>query len=102
MFMTRFGKLPSYEWLATLFHQQQLTTSDRSSLMAGRPAKPQADSGRTICACFNVGLNTIIDAISSNHLTTVDEIGERLKAGTNCGSCIPELDALLQQSANTA
>jgi NAD(P)H-nitrite reductase large subunit len=30
-------------------------------------------------------------------LATVADIGARLKAGTNCGSCVPELKALLQQ-----
>ena len=35
-------------------------------------------------------------AIQAEGLTTAAQIGTRLKAGTNCGSCIPELKKLLQ------
>jgi len=38
----------------------------------------------------------ILEAIQSGCVTTTD-IGARLKAGTNCGSCLPELKALFQQ-----
>ena len=41
------------------------------------------------------GEKTILHAIKENNLKTVDQIGECLQAGTNCGSCIPELKALL-------
>jgi len=34
-------------------------------------------------------------AIAARGLTTVAEIGVALRAGTNCGSCIPELKAIL-------
>ncbi|HEX4635253.1 MAG TPA: (2Fe-2S)-binding protein [Rhizomicrobium sp.] len=35
-------------------------------------------------------------AIQADGLTTAAGIGALLKAGTNCGSCIPELKKLLQ------
>ncbi|WP_455216709.1 (2Fe-2S)-binding protein [Kaarinaea lacus] len=31
-------------------------------------------------------------------LTTVEEIGKALQAGTNCGSCIPEIDLLIKDT----
>ena len=46
-------------------------------------------------ACFGVGLNTILAAVEERNLSSVDEIGALLQAGTNCGSCRPELAALL-------
>jgi assimilatory nitrate reductase catalytic subunit len=48
-----------------------------------------------VCACFGVGLNTIVNAIESQQLTSVEQIGMALKAGTNCGSCQPELRQIL-------
>jgi assimilatory nitrate reductase catalytic subunit len=87
--------LPSRDWLAQLFQQDALDDHARGSLLTGKPAKGQKDSGRIVCACFSVGVNTIIDAIQSQHLTSADQIGAVLKAGTNCGSCVPELKALL-------
>ena len=38
----------------------------------------------------------INEAIKKHGLNSVDAIGESLKAGTNCGSCKPELEELLR------
>ncbi len=69
----------------------------RTELLAGHSAALDAanDTGRTICACFGVGLLTLHRTIASRNLASVAEIGAALRAGTNCGSCIPELRALL-------
>jgi assimilatory nitrate reductase catalytic subunit len=37
--------------------------------------------------------------IRDKNLETAAEIGAVLKAGTNCGSCIPELKKLLQNQS---
>jgi assimilatory nitrate reductase catalytic subunit len=49
-----------------------------------------------------VGKNSIIDAIREKRLGTAEEVGQCLKAGTNCGSCIPEIKALLRQAQSAA
>ena len=66
------------------------------SLLTGQPPKGEADQGRVVCACFSVGEKTILNAIKNKKLKTVDQIGASLQAGTNCGSCIPELKTLLE------
>jgi len=53
---------------------------------------------QVVCACFNVGVRTIVEAIGERGLTTVEAIGAALQAGTNCGSCVPELRSLLADS----
>ena len=63
--------------------------------ITGRAPADQPDPGPTICACFGVGLNTILSAVESQGLVNVAQIGDALQAGTNCGSCRPELAALL-------
>jgi assimilatory nitrate reductase catalytic subunit len=55
----------------------------------------QPDPGPTICSCFGVGLNTILAAVEERNLISVSDIGAVLQAGTNCGSCRPELAAVL-------
>ncbi|MDS9469074.1 molybdopterin-dependent oxidoreductase [Paracoccus sp. MBLB3053] len=64
-------------------------------LLAGYPGADRPDEGALVCACFGVGVNTILRGIATQGLLTVDEIGAALRAGTNCGSCRPELRALL-------
>jgi assimilatory nitrate reductase catalytic subunit len=51
-----------------------------------------------VCACFGVGRGTICDTIAAGARSAA-EIGAKLKAGTNCGSCIPELKRLIAQTA---
>ena len=87
--------LPSRDWLSSLFGQVQLHPSQRLSLLAGRAPGPQVDHGPTVCACYNVGRNIIVDAIRKDGLKTPEALGARLKCGTNCGSCIPELRTLI-------
>jgi assimilatory nitrate reductase catalytic subunit len=87
--------LPSRDALAALLGTR-IESDMRTYVLAGAagPAAQNA-AGRTICACFGVGLNTLHNAIASRRLTSIAEIGANLRAGTNCGSCIPELKAIL-------
>lgn len=65
-------------------------------VLSGKSPADQPDPGPTLCSCFNVGVNTILDAIETRGLMTVDAIGEALQAGTNCGSCRSEIAALIK------
>jgi assimilatory nitrate reductase catalytic subunit len=55
----------------------------------------RADPGPIVCACFTVGLDTLRRAIVDRRLTSLADIALALRAGTNCGSCRPELSELL-------
>ncbi len=72
----------------------------RLDLVAGLTAGPAArpDAGPIICACFAVGLITLQRAIIDRRLTSLADIAEALRAGTNCGSCRPELGEILAGS----
>jgi assimilatory nitrate reductase catalytic subunit len=89
--------LPSRSWLASLFAKEKLEDADRAGLLVGQSANPAADTGPTVCVCFGVGRKAICQAIAKQGLTTHQQIGQHLKAGTNCGSCIPELKAILAE-----
>jgi len=88
----------SREWLLSRFVEPALNARTRAGLLAGLPAEPGVDPGRIVCACFQVGINTLTQAITEQRLTTPEQIGQALKAGTNCGSCVPEITALLAPS----
>ncbi|GAB2470091.1 nitrate reductase [Comamonas humi] len=90
--------LPSRQWLAGLFVQQRLEDIDRAGVLLGQPIEAGADTGPTVCSCFGVGRNTICDAIRSQGLQSTAEITACLKAGGNCGSCVPELKRLLVEA----
>jgi assimilatory nitrate reductase catalytic subunit len=67
------------------------------ALLTGKPAPDAVDVGAIVCVCFNVGEKTIRHAINTLSLNSTDEVGRCLKAGTNCGSCLPEIKLLLAQ-----
>ncbi|MDJ0859927.1 MAG: molybdopterin-dependent oxidoreductase, partial [Dinoroseobacter sp.] len=66
--------------------------------LAGVPGADRPDPGATVCACFDVGINDLRRAIDAGH-RSVPALGLCLNAGTNCGSCKPELQALIDATA---
>lgn len=89
-------ELPARKWLSSLFTESPLSEEAYSNLLAGKPGADQPDVGALVCACFGVGENTIKDEIKCGAAKSVEDIGKQLKAGTNCGSCIPEIKKLFE------
>lgn len=96
IFISPHWLLPEPSWISTLFEKQVLSKEERLSLLSGLPPQGQEDIGRIICSCFAVGEKTIIKTIKEKQLQNVAQIGNCLGAGTGCGSCVPELKALLE------
>jgi assimilatory nitrate reductase catalytic subunit len=101
VYVSRRPELPSRALVASLFARRKLTAVDRITLLAGRLQGQSGqegvdqDPGPLVCSCFGVGRNTICRAIAKHDLTDPREVGARLRAGTNCGSCLPEIKNLL-------
>jgi assimilatory nitrate reductase catalytic subunit len=70
-------------------------------VLSGRPPADMPDPGPVVCSCFGVGVNTIVTAIETEGLMSVEAIGAHLQAGTNCGSCRAELGDLLTACAQS-
>ena len=87
--------LPPRDWLIELFARDSVDGRERMRVLAGTPGSGQEDAGGIVCSCFGVGRNTLCQAIERFGLQSAEEIGQRLQAGTNCGSCVPELRALI-------
>jgi assimilatory nitrate reductase catalytic subunit len=82
-----------------LFAADTLANDQRRMLLSGKSADGLANAGPVVCACFGVGRNTICESIAAGARSAAD-IGAKLKAGTNCGSCIPELKRLIAQTGS--
>lgn len=81
------------EWLANCFADEAET--QHLALLAGQPVDAGPDLGPVICSCFQVRQKTIEAAVEAG-ADSVEAIGKGCQAGTNCGSCIPELRGLLE------
>jgi assimilatory nitrate reductase catalytic subunit len=84
-------------WLKALFEVNKLDSKNRRALLYGRSSDRISDPGPIVCTCFAVGKNLISEMVSKKSIETLEEIGSLLRAGTNCGSCLPELKELLRK-----
>jgi assimilatory nitrate reductase catalytic subunit len=73
----------------------ELSPAQRAVLLAGR-APATGEEGPRVCACFGVSEGAIRHAVVTHRLGNTSEIGAFLRAGTNCGSCLPELERILR------
>ncbi|WP_394173512.1 nitrate reductase [Thalassotalea litorea] len=87
------------KWLQHCFSQQPLSSDDRNALFSSR-VSAQFSLGRQVCSCFQVHEKTIVDAIEQG-ATSVEQLTETLGCGGKCGSCKPELTALIGQHHKT-
>lgn len=76
-------------------HLVTLPGTEAEDVLTGQPPKDRPNPGPVLCSCFGIGIHTIVTAIETEGLMSVEQIGEMLGAGTNCGSCRPELAELL-------
>jgi assimilatory nitrate reductase catalytic subunit len=90
---------PQWDAVKALFGAEVIEDGPRRILLSGQSGDGLEDAGPVICACFGIGLNVIRRAIASEALTSAEEIGKALRAGTNCGSCLPELRKIVQAGA---
>lgn len=72
-----------------------ISGTDRSMILTGFPPQGVIDPGPTVCSCLGVGKNIIKNAIHEG-CHSVTAIGECTGAGTNCGSCRPEIQKILE------
>ncbi len=98
LFLTETGELPTRDWLIAQLSEPRAAPT----VLAGRTPGVQVDRGPVVCACFDIGLRTIVAAIHDRRLSDVAAIGAAIGAGTNCGSCRPALASLIGQEKTDA
>jgi len=94
--------LPSTHWLDICFASTDaIPVQQRYKwLLAGRPATGYIDPGPLVCSCMAVGENIIVNAIAKQQCHSAQAVGEACRAGTNCGSCVGQINALIEEYAS--
>jgi assimilatory nitrate reductase catalytic subunit len=70
----------------------RLTVEQRNELLQGGTA---CERGGEICACFGISRATV-EAAAARGAQSLDAIAATTRAGSNCGSCRPEIRSLLR------
>lgn len=92
------GSLPEAKMHCSVMGMEALDAAIKSYRQGGKPVVfEQAQDSKVVCQCFNVTEETIIKAINTNHLKTVEDITHFTKAGGACGKCKAEIQKILDK-----
>jgi len=92
------GSLPEEKMHCSVMGMEALEAAIQSYKQGGKPVVyEQETSSKIVCQCFNVSEETIIKAIHTNKLTTVEDITHFTKAGGACGKCKAEIQQILNK-----
>lgn len=90
------GEILATDWLKEVMTTGEFTTELHRWALAPLNAPPtgQRSRGKIICNCLDVAENDIIDTIQLG--ADLITLQNKLKCGTECGSCVPELKRLVR------
>ena len=90
------GETLAAGWLKEVMVQGKLTDELRRWALAPLVAPPLGGKsrGRIVCNCLDVS-ELEIQAVITEGGATLESLQGRLKCGTECGSCVPELRRLV-------
>ena len=93
------GETLAADWLKDVMATGDFSPELRRWALAPLIAPPdgQRSRGKIICNCLDVAENEIIDTIQLG--ADLITLQNKLKCGTECGSCVPELRRLVQLHA---
>jgi assimilatory nitrate reductase catalytic subunit len=90
------GETLAADWLKDVMTTGQFNDELRRWALAPLSAPPtgQRGRGKIICNCLDVSQNEILENIELG--ADLITLQNKLKCGTECGSCVPELKKLVQ------
>ncbi len=86
------------EFKSLIENQTELGEKREQLLRSGKPGK--AAIGKIVCSCGNVGKGNLLEAIQSGS-HQLHTLCQATGAGLGCGSCKPEVKALLEETLNS-
>jgi assimilatory nitrate reductase catalytic subunit len=78
--------------LVPFMKSDRLSVEERTALLQGGAAE---ERGGEICACFGISRASVEAAIDRG-AQSIDAVVSATRAGSNCGSCRPEIRSLLR------
>ncbi|MBC7717176.1 MAG: (2Fe-2S)-binding protein, partial [Pseudorhodobacter sp.] len=94
------GDISAEAWVKTLL-QDELPTQAYGRLLLVPGAKaPLAvvSRGKQVCSCFDVSerqIETVFETATGSDAERLAAVQSQLRCGTNCGSCLPELNRMV-------
>ena len=95
------GDTRAGNWLRTLLKDRLPAEAYGARLLAAQASAPAglAARGKVVCNCLGVSesaIATALDDISGDEAQRLAQLQARLRCGTQCGSCLPELKRMVR------
>ena len=95
------GDTRAHDWMSTLLREAQPAQDyGRALLAAGvAPPLPVRPADHTVCTCLNVSeqaIQTTLTGCLGSPSERLQQLQNTLRCGTNCGSCVPQLQRLVR------
>jgi assimilatory nitrate reductase catalytic subunit len=81
-----------------LFAKRRLGPAERATMLSIQAGGPAGPGTRTVCCCNGVTESAIRSALARAPGAGWEEISHATRAGTSCGSCLPEVRALVESA----
>ncbi len=99
------GDTSAQGWISNLLQDEQAAQAYGRALLlpVAKPPVAMVSKGKVVCTCFNVRDMAIADQLKScvgNPAERLAKLQGALQCGTNCGSCVPELQRMVRSSDN--
>jgi assimilatory nitrate reductase catalytic subunit len=96
LFLASPGGEPVWDTLRDLLSLDVIDATRRRFALSVRDVGGMVDRGPMVCACLGVSQGAIREAIEAGAVDAT-AVGAAVKAGTNCGSCVPEIRKLISE-----
>ncbi len=95
------GDTTAQAWVSSLLQDEQPAQNyGRALLVPGsKPPVPVLSKGKVVCTCFNVTDTAITAQLAKCNGSPAEQLADlqsTLKCGTNCGSCVPQLQRMVR------
>jgi assimilatory nitrate reductase catalytic subunit len=98
------GDTSAQGWMTRLMQEEQSAQVYGRALLlpVSEPPVPVIERGQVVCTCFNVRDLAIHKHLASSTGSSTDRLAslqDALRCGTNCGSCVPELQRMVRTNS---
>jgi assimilatory nitrate reductase catalytic subunit len=99
------GDTSAQAWISSLLQDELPAQAYGRALLlpVSKPPVPVVSKGKVVCTCFHVRDIAIEDNLRTCSGTAAERLAKlqgALQCGTNCGSCIPELQRMVRSSSS--
>jgi assimilatory nitrate reductase catalytic subunit len=100
------GDTRAQQWMRALLQEERPAQAYARMLMVpgATPPLPLAPRGSTVCTCFNVSdvaIKACLAKTSGSSNERLLALQSTLQCGTNCGSCMPQLQRMVRTAASS-